>query len=130
MAGQPALEKRAIERARRLPVAQLQPGLPKQELAKWISRAVGPEVTVRWEVNDCGESSGDPRIDRARDMPMCAAATADLPGGWVAIVSVVMGTFGKGIGTPQLHSVNLGKDSRFESITRLGDLPGRIQAIR
>ncbi|HUI57147.1 MAG TPA: hypothetical protein VLY04_19360 [Bryobacteraceae bacterium] len=129
-AQQLALEKRAIELARKVPVSKLEPGLPKQALARWLTQAAGPAAKITWEVNDCGEQSGNPETDRGRDFPMCVDGIANLAGDRKAIVSVVMGTFQKGVtGPPRLWSVSVGKDNRFDPVSKLRDLPARIQAV-
>ena len=130
-AQQSPVETRAIELAQRIPVSRLEAGLPRQTLVQWFTRAAGPGAKLTWEVDDCGEQSGDPEIDRGRDFPMCVAAVASLSNGRKAIVSVVMGTFGKGIvGPPQLMMVNILTAGRVDFIPKLRDLPARIKAGR
>jgi hypothetical protein len=130
LAAQPrALEERAIALARRTPVSTLEPGLPKQPLLQWLTGAAGPSARIDWEVNDCGEQTGNPDTDRGRDFPLCVGAIANLPGGRMAIVSIVMGTFHKGItGPTKLWSASIGKGTRFDPIPNLRDLPARIKA--
>ena len=131
-AQQSPLEERAIALAGRLPVSTLEAGLPRQTLVQWLTRAVGPNAKIQWGVNDCGEYSGDPNSDRGRDFPLCVDAAANLHGGRKATVSVVMGTFGKGIvGRPQLLFVYIsdsdGGVSHVDRIPKLRDLPARIK---
>jgi hypothetical protein len=130
-APQTATEKRAIQIVQRLSAARLQPGLPKQAFADWLSGAVGAGAKIRWEVNDCGEQSGNPDVDRGRDFPMCVGAAATLPRGQTVVVEVVVGTFGKGItGTRQVVSIGILDGGKDEFVARLSDLAPKIKALR
>jgi hypothetical protein len=67
-AQEPAFEKRAIEIAKRLPVSELEPGMPKQALSEWLRKAAGPGAKLEWELNDCGEQTGS-AADAGRGFP-------------------------------------------------------------
>src|ERR1700686_1124031 len=86
-AQQSRLEQRAIEATRQTRVSRLESGLPNQTLDKF-TQVVGPDAAINWEVNDCGERTGNPQIDRARDLPICVAATANLADGRVVDVVI------------------------------------------
>lgn len=126
-AQQPARDQRAIELARQIPVSMLEAGLPNQPLVQWLAEAAGAGAKIDWEVNDCGEQTGNPDLDRGRDFPLCVEAIAKLANGRIANVFVVVGTFQKGIaGTPSLWSIEIGRD-RFSPVPKLRDLPPRIK---
>jgi hypothetical protein len=125
---QPAVEKRAIQLARSARVSALERGLPRQRLDHWLATLLGP--AIQWEVNDCGEQSGNPAVDRARDMPMCVDAIAKLDGSRIAIVTLMMGTYGKGLSkTPVLRAVNLGQDSKYYAVPTLAALARSLSRI-
>jgi hypothetical protein len=127
LSAQGTLEQRAIRIARAVPASHLEPGLPNQPLEKWLAAAL-PGAAIKWEANDCGEQSGDPATDRARDIPMCVDAIASFAGGRLAIVTIAMGSFHKGIArTPKLGWVNLGPPDRLTPIPRLGGLPAAVR---
>jgi hypothetical protein len=129
-AQQTALGARAVELARQIPVSRLDAGLPRQTLSLWLTQTVGPAAKIRWEVSDCGEQSGNPDVASLRDFPLCVDAIANLPDDRMVIVSIVIGSFRKGIaGKPQLLSVNIGKGGRFEPVSKLRDLPARIKLV-
>ena len=110
-------------------MSKLEPGLPKQSLVQWLTRAAGTSAKITWEVNDCGEQSGSPEADRGRDFPMCVDGIANLASGRKVIVSVAVGSFQKGItGQPKVWSVSIGKDNRFDPVPKLRDLPASIRA--
>ncbi len=122
-----SLERRAIEAAHRIPVSKLEAGLRDQTLSRWLSRAVG---VVKWEVNDCGEQTGDPAVDRRRDIPLCVGAIATLSGGRIAIVTIAMGSFHKGVSkVPTLRSVSIGREDHLDSVPKLSELPARVRAV-
>jgi len=127
-AQQPARDQRAIELARQIPVSTLEPGLPNQPLAQWLTQAAGAGAKIDWEVNDCGEQTGNPDLDRGRDFPLCVEAIARLANGRTASVSVVVGTFQKGLsGAASLWSIAILKGNSYESVRMLRDLPARIK---
>jgi hypothetical protein len=129
LAQEPTFEKRAIEIAKRLPVSELEQGMPKQPLPEWLRRAAGPGAKLEWELNDCGEQTGT-AADAGRDFPFCVETIANLADGRRVGVSVVMGTFQRGIvGKPQLFMITLGKDGKFEFVSKLRELPAKIQPL-
>lgn len=129
-AQQPRQEKLAIERARRVPASALEGGLPKRPFEQWLSQ-ISSGAGWTWEVNDCGEQSGNPEVDRGRDFPMCVEAIEKLAGGQTVVITLAMGTFQKGVtGTPKLLRITIIRDSRYESVAHLSDLPSRITAAR
>ena len=56
--------------------SQIESGLPDQPIESWLKSLVGEDVSWTWGLNDCGEQTGVPEIDRDRDMPICAEITA------------------------------------------------------
>ncbi len=94
---QPA-EDRAIEHVKHMPVSKLDSALPDVMFAAWFERIVGKDAKVRWEMNDCGEQTADPKIDRQNDAPVCVGAYADMPDGRKVVVLLNVGTVRKGAG--------------------------------
>jgi len=130
-AQQPARDQRAIELARQIPVSMLEAGLPNQPLVQWLAEAAGAGAKIDWEVNDCGEQTGNPDLDRGRDFPLCVEALMKLPESRSVSVMVVMGTFQKGIsGVPSLWSVAIGIDGHFFGVPKLRDLPETLRTVR
>jgi hypothetical protein len=72
-------EDPAIEALRGLGAARFDPSLPTLTLERWVAGALPKGATVAWEVNDCGEQTGDPALDAGRDFPTCVGATIDVP---------------------------------------------------
>ena len=89
----------AIAFAKRVPVSAIDPLLSSRlTLSKWLTaRAKGGRVT--WESNDCGEQTGDPSTTPS-DYPVCAEATFIKCDGQPAGVSLMVGTYGRGVQAP------------------------------
>jgi len=73
-----ASDAEAIATAKRTNVRQIEPSLPNRAFEPWLRGVTGARTEVRWEVNDCGEQTGDPALDKGRDFPMCAEAQVAL----------------------------------------------------
>ncbi len=121
---QPA-EDKAIEHVKHMPVSKLDSSLPDVMFAAWFERIAGKDAKVRWEMNDCGEQTGDPKIDRQNDMPMCVGAYADMPDGRKMAVLLSVGSVKKGIGdTARIFDAYLevgGKQQRAKRLHNLED---------
>ena len=82
---------------------------------------------ITWEVNDCGEQTGNPEIDSGRDSPLCVEADFDKD--YVAVsVMVSVGTFKKGpFGAPALFSLSITEQNgRSRPVRHLDDLPKEL----
>lgn len=115
----------AIRRAKSTPVSSLDNSLPKVSLEFFLNYESGG-ADIRWEVNDCGEQTGNPARDRGADTPMCVEADFTKDQTDVAVM-VSVGTFQKGpSGKPTLFGVRVqGPGGRAHSL-RLGDLPKEL----
>ena len=97
----PPLKQAALQHAKSALVSSLDSSLPKVSLEFFLNYESGG-ADIRWEVNDCGEQTGNPAMDRENDPPMCVEAdfAKDQTG---VTVMVSVGTFHKGpSGTPAL----------------------------
>ncbi len=94
----------AIDRARTTIVYTFDKDLPKVSLEDFLKQSTN-NALLTWEVNDCGEQSGDPE-DGQRDIPICAQVTLKATNGRAATVMVAVGTAQKGVsGRPELFDV-------------------------
>jgi len=100
-------------------------GLPKVSLEFFLNYESGG-ADIRWEVNDCGEQTGNPATDRGSDSPMCVKADFAKDQTDVTVM-VLVGTFQKGpSGKPTLFGVSVhGPSGRVHSLG-LGDLPKEL----
>ena len=92
-------EAAAVAFAKRVRVSAVDPLLSSRlTLSKWLSaRAKGGRVT--WESNDCGEQTGDPNTISS-DFPVCAEAAFVKCDGQPAGVSLMVGTYRRGVQAP------------------------------
>ena len=91
------VETEAIEAAKKAVVFDMDPTLPRTAFASWLREVSGRPLETTWEVNDCGEQTGDPAVDWGRDFPMCVQAQLSLGSARDLYLLVVVGTFGKGV---------------------------------
>src|ERR1700686_2151911 len=66
-------DQAAIQQAKRVLVSSLDSTLPKVSLEFFLNYESGG-ADIRWEVNDCGEQTGNPATDRGTDTPICVEA--------------------------------------------------------
>jgi hypothetical protein len=133
-------EAAAITAARQAIVHAIDPALPRETFETWLRGIVGAQADLKWEVNDCGEQTGDPRSDQGRDFPMCAQVQVALDGGRELNLLLVVGTFRQGLtaGAPRFHSGYLTEPGRpptsvkslmqVPAMIRRGGLDGHTQA--
>lgn len=94
----------AVVAAQRTFVSELSPSLPHTPLGAWLRAAAPANSSVTWETDDCGEQTGNPQVDRARDLPVCASVEIALAGNRRLFLSFLVGTAQKGItGRPALY---------------------------
>ena len=120
-------DRETIQHAKSLLVSSLDRSLPKVSL-EYFLKYESADAVIEWEVNDCGEETGNPQTDSGRDFPMCVEA--DFDGNHRAVsVMIAVGTSRKGIsGKPALFSATItGPGGSAKSIRRLGDLPKELQ---
>lgn len=98
----------AIEAAKRAVAGDLDRTLPRVTMDGWLRELAGPQAVVTWDVNDCGEQTGDPTADRGRDFPMCAEARVALSDKGTLSLSLAVGTQRRGLsGTVSFWSAAL-----------------------
>jgi len=119
-------EKAAIGRAKNQLVSSIDQSLPKVTLEFFLKYESGG-APITWEVNDCGEQTGNPETDQGRDFPMCVEADFDKDHVAVSVM-ISVGTFKKGpVGTPSLFSASITEQNGISRpVQHLGDLPKEL----
>ena len=119
-------EKETIQHAKSLLVSSLDRSLPKISLEYFLRYESGG-AAIHWEVNDCGEQTGDPAVDQDRDLPTCVEADFEVNHRSVTIF-IAVGTIKKGIsGPPVLFSATITEPGRdVKSLRQLGELPKEL----
>ena len=128
-----ASDAKAIAAAGNTSVRRIEPSLPNQAFARWLRDLVGAQAEIKWEVNDCGEQTGDPASDKGRDFPMCAEAQVALAGNRRVSVSLSVGTFKTGVGTGPAslaQAVIIEPDGTLHWFKSLSKLREAMQAAR
>ena len=60
--------------AKALQAEDFDESLPSIPVEQWLTLSLPPGIVAVWggNITDCGEETGNPVIDRERDMPLCA----------------------------------------------------------
>ncbi|HEX5413643.1 MAG TPA: hypothetical protein VFZ27_17485 [Terriglobia bacterium] len=126
-----ARDARAIATAKNTSVHRLDASLPDKGLAKWLREVVGPHAPIAWEVNDCGEQTGNPEADKGRDLPICVEAQVTLQKKSKLSISVSVGTIKTGVQRDAVglaYVVIVGPDGLARSIKKLSQAPEAMKA--
>jgi hypothetical protein len=123
-------EERMITFVKGIPARAFDAALPKIRLERWLMDVAGKANPLRWELNDCGEQTGDPAIDPKRDIPACVEAAADLPGERSFSVQIQVGTFGGKTQKPALRGIYVLRARRIHEVQKLRDLPRQLEAAK
>ena len=103
--------------------------LPSQSLDIWLARVAGSHGAIHWEVNDCGEQTGNP-ANTPVDFPICAEAMIALSDGREAGLSLSIGTAQQGVsGQPKVwYMYVIGRDKSFQHPRQLRDFSLLIES--
>jgi TonB family protein len=139
---QQPMEKQALAIAQRVPVSELDRGLPGSPFSSWFEQVVGRKSGVIWQLGECGQTIADPTLastqdsgqDTAQlesgDIPACVEANAVLPDGRKVVVMIRVGSFKRGITeNPGFNFAMIEQEGELYLIRRLSDLPVRLRAL-
>lgn len=116
-------EAEAIAYAKQLSPSAIDSALPEGHFSDWLSSIIGDDVTMEWELNDCGEQSGDPAVDSLRDIPACVGVYVTFPDGRKLGILIAVGTNNKGLAPPSVvYDLYLESNGKFRPVRRLRDL--------
>ncbi len=121
----PKADEATIAKVKNTPVSQLQPGMQKVSLEYYLQTQSGAGATIKWEVNDCGEQTGDPADRNIADPPICVEADVTNQRGATAYLFIAIGTAKTGVkGKPKVFSISF-KDSKgnTKELRRIGQIP-------
>ncbi len=115
----------AIARVKNTMVSQLQPGMQKVTLEYYLKTQSGTGARITWEVNDCGEQTGDPANRDVNDPPICVEADVTNEHGETATLFVAVGTVKTGIkGNPKVFFISFKHSSgEVKELRRIGQIP-------
>ena len=128
-----ARDVKAIEAAKNTNVSQIESSLPNKKFEQWLRDTVGAKADTNWEVNDCGEQTGNPELDKGRDFPMCAEAQVTLGEKRKLHVLLPVGTFKTGVKTGPanfFYAVIVESDGAQTWIKTLSRLPDAIKPVK
>jgi hypothetical protein len=119
-----------MEAIRSIVAHEIDPLLPSMSFEAWLNGVFGSQTRTEWEINDCGEQTGNPAVDRARDFPKCAQVSAELPGRRTLILALSAGSQQKlPAGAPGYRfGVLIRPDGSRVEVHRLTDLASVIKS--
>lgn len=108
-----------IEKAKSFSARELHSSLPDVSYEEWFSGFVGESAEIIWEVNDCGEQDGS---GEEKDFPVCVEASAEIPKDKKLAISVILGTYKKGmVGTPQIWMIDVKENGRHRILRNIDE---------
>ncbi len=119
-------EERLINLVKLTPAKDFDSTLPKIRFERWLMDVAGKGIELRWEVNDCGEQTGDPEVDKKREIPTCVEADADLPGQRAFAVLIHVGNVGGKAQKPSIYAILIQINKRLHQVEKLRDLPKQL----
>lgn len=118
-------DEQSIRRAKGALASSLDTSLPNVTLENFLNYE-SEGADIHWEVNDCGEQTGNPATDAGRDFPMCVEADFDFRHQAVSVV-IAVGTLKKGPSKPAFFSATVNDGSgKIRPLRRLGELPKEL----
>ena len=123
-----ARDAAAINAAKQVVVRTIDAALPPISFEEWLRGVVGTGASTKWEVNDCGEQSGDGK-QQGRDFPMCAEAQVDLGSQRTLHVSLGVGSVRQGVrGAPTFRMAYITTAGNSgDWIRSLAEIPSAIR---
>lgn len=120
-------EQSTIARAKKIQASSIDALLPKVSL-EFFLRYESEGSPIHWEVNDCGEQTGNPSVDQGRSFPTCVEADFDVHHRSVSIV-ITLGTSKAAERDPAgfFSGSITDADGTSHAIRRLSDLPARLR---
>ena len=116
-------ENNAIDQVKQLSPTKLDSSLPSGHFENWLKGIVGQSAKITWELNDCGEQTGDPGIDTLRDIPMCVGVYVEMTPLQRLGITVVVGTNKKGqLPAPGINDIYVESGNNTLTLKRLSDL--------
>jgi hypothetical protein len=126
-------EDRLVTLVKGTPAKDYDGDLPKLRFERWLLDVAGPKVALEWELNDCGEQTGDPAVDSKRDIPACVGVLGTLADGRKFQILVAVGVIPQGSnaikprGKPAIREIIVEWNGRIHQVARLRDLPKLLQ---
>ena len=120
-----------IDYAKKYPVSNIEPNLPRMSFANWFQKAVGAKRKVNWNLADCGMQNHIPLDGKKLDAPMCVETTVPIAGTVLLHVLIQYGTFERGITEmkPIVRIIFFGENT-FATVETLRDLPEKVRLLR
>jgi hypothetical protein len=123
-----AREAKPIALVRSTPVSKLDPALPVVRFDQWLRTEAGADARYQWEINDCGEQTGEPS-QNPREVPTCVEADAWLQDGREMVIMIAVTKSASAPGRKQSFTVyfaQLVTTRERITIKQLSDFPAAL----
>lgn len=121
-------ESAAIKYVQEISVTTIDSGYVSSDFQTWLKKTIGKNARITWELNDCGEQTGNPAIDRERNIPYCVGAYAELPDGRRVGVLILVNTQTKGkLGKPSFYDAYVEAGGAHRTARRLRELADMLK---
>ena len=108
-----------VKKVKSINANTLHSSLPEVSYEEWFTGFVGKSIKVVWEVNDCGEQDG---TGEQKDFPVCVEAQAELSKEKKLAISVVLGTYKKGIsGVPKIWMIYVYDNGKYRILKNIDE---------
>jgi len=122
-------EAEGLKFAKKISTAELDAGLKSEPFGDWIAEVAGAQAGLTWEMNDCGEQTGDPATDNKRDIPVCVSVDAELPDRRNIAAMILVGTRERGLaGKPAIYDLYWAEGTMVHRLRRLNELPAVVRS--
>ena len=126
LSSMPVLADDRVSFARSFPAKAYDSSLPNLPVDQWLVSQLPKGMIAVWGdyITDCGEQTGDPAVDRQRDMPLCAEVELKQDGKVVGHFLLSIGSERKGVARVYagFFSGYVQQDKNAVTLKRLGDV--------
>jgi hypothetical protein len=120
--------REVIAYAKQLDVKKIDSRLGSERYEVWLTRTLGPDATITWESDDCGEGGNG-----YGDVPVCITAEAKLRPRGQVVISIAVGSFRGGLGGVPVVFFGMIEGLGPREDIKAGDLPllkAKVRAAR
>ena len=120
-------DAKLIASAKQVSVHSLDAALPDLALEKWLMKESGSDAKYHWEVNDCGEQSGNP--NDTGPVPLCVEVDSDLKDGREIVIFIADDRSENSRNAPpdwKIFFAQLTTPHEKINLRRLSDLPAAL----
>ena len=121
-----AADDEKVSFAKSLTAREYDNTLPSIPIEKWLRSILKESIVIEWGayITDCGEQTGNPEIDKERDIPLCAEVELKEDNNLVGYLLFFIGTENEGVVKEKacLYYGHINSNGKQIAIKKLSDL--------